>query len=537
MIPTQLDPNSPATQPYNQAPKAVMAMQQPVAQNNPFAGIDAFNTQPVSVQQRFQQPMQQQKATVDPSSPLPNYTAAAPTQTIMEGAQMAPTSPALGYGNNYAPITQANQSYAAPVTPPSQYGAGGFNQLAAPVNQSPPAVDPFAVANSVEGQPQPVTPTLQYNMPNGGNVVEQKPAAPPAAFTTNAPSFTSSIPASAEQNDDSFDFGPPMGSPVEGIKLSEMPESTAVVPTTTENRYENVVNGMGTLSIRPGQASPEEMPFGICSTGYPTQQQSQQSAAFPEQQIYATTMPATSWSAGVQQQQQPFANPNPTGWNQTTPQQQPTPYSGQGNGGTPHGYEAHFSNFDHSPQGHHNESKYGNGAPGQEPFSYENESAPAPRHYGHGAQHSPQTTNTISAPLKFKPRSPLDEEKSAVDLVREHSSNVRALRLLEVAAKEHGYTDDSGDEYGYVGGTYATYESNSIGKKLKLNKAKQQQAKEIRKMKKREFNTKAQMAESTREVKKAPRGIDPELTADKCQLDFDRQRASQKKALKLMGMF
>ncbi|MFK8185363.1 MAG: hypothetical protein AB8B99_18465 [Phormidesmis sp.] len=117
MIPNQVDPNSPATQPYNQAPKAV----------NPFAGIDAFGTQPAPMQQPVQQ------LTVDPVSPMPNY--GAPIQT-MEGTPMAPSTPVLGYGNTPVLNTmQPAQNFAAPVTPPSQFGNGGMHQ--APMNQAP----------------------------------------------------------------------------------------------------------------------------------------------------------------------------------------------------------------------------------------------------------------------------------------------------------------------------------------------------------------------------------------------------------------
>ena len=528
MIPNQVDPNSPATQPYNQAPKAM----------NPFAGIDAFGTQPAPMQQPTQQPVQEQKPAVDPVSPMSNYGAAASIQT-MGGAHMAPSTPVLGYGNTPTPnmmnMMQPVQNFSAPVTPPSQFGSGGMNQApAAAMQQQSPSMNPFAATNNAESQtqPQPVTPTMQYSMFNGGTIGQQQPATPPAAFASNEPSFAST-PGASVQNDDSFDFGPPMGSPVEGVKLNEMPESTVPVPTpNTENQDEGIVSGMGTLSVRPGQGSPEQQPYGNYATGYPTQQQP---PVFAGQQNYTATAPVNNWNNGSQQQQ--AAYPSPSDWSPVT-LQQPAPYPGQGYAGAPQGYGTQLPGLDHSPQGYHNQKPNGNIAPEQGYFSYDNVSAPAPRPYGRGAHPSPHNLGpSLSSPLQQKPRSALDEHKTAVDLTRERTSNIRALRLLEVAASEYGYTDNTGDEHGYVGGSYATHESRTIGKKLKLEKAKQLQAKELRKIKKREFRTRAQMAESTREVKKGPRGYDPELTADKCQLDFDRQRASQKKALKLMGLF
>ncbi|MFK8183096.1 MAG: hypothetical protein AB8B99_06950, partial [Phormidesmis sp.] len=71
----------------------------------------------------------------------------------------------------------------------------------APVNQAPafvmqqqsPAMNPFAPTSNSDSQlhPQPVTPTMQYNMSSGGTMGEQQPATPPAAFASNESSFAS----------------------------------------------------------------------------------------------------------------------------------------------------------------------------------------------------------------------------------------------------------------------------------------------------------------------------------------------------------
>ena len=568
MIPLQADPHSPATQPYNQAPKAYnngnnfgmgqqnqtmmpmqqqpmqqqpmqtmqqqtmqqQTMQQPAAGNNPFAGINAFsNDQPLQTMQQ-----KQEKPAAEPHSPVPEYVAVqgGSAQTQAMGGAVAPTTPVIGYGYTPAPGMNQAQSLAAPVTPPSQFGAGGMVQNLAPVAQQQQAAsNPFASSTTAENQSQPVTPTLQYNMPNG-NMAEQQPASPPA-FATSESSFAST-PVANDQNVD-FDFGPPMGSPVEGgPPLSELPTSTSLVPTNNGNQYEGIVNGMGALSVRPGQTPPEQQPYGNYSPGYPTQQPVYPDAGNPwgmEQQA-----PANSWNNGAQQQ--PAAYPSPSDWNPMVQQQQQQPAPYQGYGSAPQGYGTQLPGLDHSPQGH--QSPYG-APPGQGFFSYDNAavSAPTPSQYGPGAHQSRNMTSNISSPLEHKPRNPLDDHKSLTDLTREKTANIRALRLLEVAARDYGYNDADGDGYGYVGG-YESHQCRTVGQALKLEKAKLQQAKQIRKMKKREFKTRdprEQLAESSRAAKKAPQGYDPELTSEKCLLDLDRQRASQKKALKLMGLF
>ena len=182
-------------------------------------------------------------------------------QANNQSNQMAPVTPPPQFGNQVmldqqsamSPLSQNENvkmmAYQTSMSSLPQNGNMGMmvQQPASESLQQPMVVaaNPFAAALPMDNQPQPVIPSLRFGSIN----LEEGPVTSPPS-TSDRSSF----------GEEGFDFGPPMGSPVEGIKLSEIPTSTAIVPATQQtNHYESNVNCMGTITPRIDQPSPEQI--------------------------------------------------------------------------------------------------------------------------------------------------------------------------------------------------------------------------------------------------------------------------------------
>ncbi|CAB9508661.1 expressed unknown protein [Seminavis robusta] len=332
---------------------------------------------------------------------------------------------------------------------------------------------------------QPVTPTPNY----GVNQECPNPVTPPGQFTQNigtreaevAPVANRDVSLFNAEEDDLFGV-PPMGTPVQGGGLPQVPQGTT--RPAPDNQYQGVVNGMASLSVRPGAPQPfaEARP----------QPYSAQPSYPPQVSTYL---------------QQP-ANGNGYMANQgywQSPQSQP------------------YQHYQSTPTSPNQLPEWGQPPSNQLP-SWGAQPAPVPHSYEQCTHQNSQGAEEHKS---------LDDHKRSVDLIREQGAGLRALRLLDETTK------NDFDPYGEhpVEPTPRRGGIGSVKKAAIKEMAKNQNAKQLRKMKRLEYkNKKTEMlAESSRTVSSVRRGFDPELTSDKCQLDFDRQRDAQIKALRLIN--
>ena len=318
-----------------------------------------------------------------------------------------------------------------------------------------------------------------------------------------------------------------MGTPVGGNTVADLPDTPPPVALPNQNaQYEGVLNGMRRLTVRPEQFQPYQ--------NYSIQAHTQVSS--PQQNAY-------TGNYGAQQ----FNNVNYSPadpWATTQPIPQPSqyqPYREQQRSPT-----SDWNSFAQPPQQQNPVPAQAHAAssmwPGQNHHQLPRLNHPVPSHgtSPHGGQQNgyyPQGNGHEAAVFQYGDDDDSEEQsasggdracadhKSSTDVMREYGAGLRALRLLDETTKN--YNDD--EDCPRRGG--------GLRQAAKHEHAKQMKAKQIRKMKKLEYKNKkaGMLAESSRTVTSVRRGYDPELTADKCQLDFDRQRDAQAKALKLMS--
>lgn len=485
-------PDSPATQPYNQGPKPMSMQQQPMGY--PGAGDFQVTMSPSNgFNQPTQQPMLQSPA---PASPSPNY-------TNKEQPNVSPQS--------------------QPVTPTSLYGQGpGMNQ---------------SFGMQQQQQQQPLTPP-------GQNTMSWQAA--PANVTPNSSAGTESPKSnSVADSDEGFgdyfcgafgDFfgGAPMGGTIgadDSADLRGSPPPTRPPPpscpppaaptASTDSQTQGIVQGMNSLTVRPGQSQQpyqnySAQPFQTQQSSYTGSDYQAQGAPYAAADPWGSAAPTQPWQQqanankpyGYQQQYQP--NPGMNSFGQSYPQPQQQQYqtnagSWSGDSFSGRANQHQLPNLNHAAP-HHQGAPYGAYQQGQ-PVAYEN-----------------ADIDQDDGEDSFNGKACADY-KSSTDVMREYGAGLRALRLLDETTKN--YVED--EDCPHTGG--------GLRQAVKHEKAKYKQAKQIRKLKKLEYkNKKSEMlAESSRTVTSVRKGYDPELTSDKCQLDFDRQREAQIKALKLMS--
>jgi hypothetical protein len=143
------------------------------------------------------------------------------------------------------------------------------------------------------------------------------------------------------------------------------------------------------------------------------------------------------------------------------------------------------------------------------------------------------TSSYTHQPQEVESKESVDDLKSSIDVMREQGAGLRALRLLdETAINQDPYSEPTDDR-----------PRRSLGQailhKYKKERVKNKKAKQVRKQMILGYNkgTTKTLAESSRTetVESVQMGYDPELIADKCQIDFDRQRGAQLKALNLLN--
>jgi hypothetical protein len=158
-------------------------------------------------------------------------------------------------------------------------------------------------------------------------------------------------------------------------------------------------------------------------------------------------------------------------------------------------------------------------APYQQPVQEPNPTyMPAPSH-----THQPQSEHNES----------IDDLKSSVDVLREQGAGLRALRLLdETTINQDPYTEPEDDD------RPRRSFAETVLRMAKKERAKNKKAKQLRKQMVLGYNKKSTktLSESSRtETTAVRKGYDPELIGDKSQIDFDRQRGAQLKALNLLN--
>lgn len=556
----QTDPYSPATQPYNQAKPFIATpgfgqpmQQQPPQQQqangikiegpNPF-DFGLFNT---NVQHQMPQQTQGEPAK-ETQSPIPAFvsfqTGVQPTgNDAFSSLAVATSQPSTGQGGA---MTLQNFSGAAsaetaprgpPVVPEYQFTQGTAGSQGAPVTPSPQYGKPgAAIQSSNAGQNQmfhPSTPPQQYNAPFASNFGVSMPSGLPPPVPSTPPPTGVQIQNTAigssgvvsphrdsnggspsgQTDFDDFFSGPPMGTPTDGAnKLGVSSYAMVSNSYSPGNQYEGIVDGMGNLSVgQPIQlALPSQgnRPYQNYSTSYPPHMGNQEAQAPFQQQSHVVQLVGSNVPGG----QQPQMNQSPTNWSYGThpspsspwDAQQRQPYSPE----QAQGQIQQIPRLNHSPRGPATGDARGCSALNEaEPYG------PHSRYYD---------------PMDVKPYNSIDDHKNSTDVIRERGAGMRALRLLDETTTG-GYTSEVVP--------LSEYKVKSLRQAVKEERVRVQTAKEIRKMKKLEYKSKEKMAESSRQTNTFRGHYDPELTEDKCQMDFDRQRHAQKKALKLMRKF
>jgi hypothetical protein len=124
----------------------------------------------------------------------------------------------------------------------------------------------------------------------------------------------------------------------------------------------------------------------------------------------------------------------------------------------------------------------------------------------------------------------IDKLKRSVDVIREQGAGLRALRLLDEASNQDPYAEPEDDR-----------PRRSIAQtflhKVKKEIVKNKKAKQVRKQMVLGYTKSSiqTLAETSRPDTTVRKGCDPDLISDKCQIDFERQRGAELKALNLLN--
>jgi len=138
---------------------------------------------------------------------------------------------------------------------------------------------------------------------------------------------------------------------------------------------------------------------------------------------------------------------------------------------------------------------------------------------------------SLSSPVSKKAFSPVNEFKSYTDITRERDAGIRALRLLETSVDHEKYLPGS-----------ANRTSAKTARQIRQAAIQRYEAKMAREsvatprrhalhLSKRP----EKLAETTRKVKTHRSGYDPDLMRDKCQLDLDRQKLAEQRAVRMLN--
>jgi hypothetical protein len=483
------------------------------------------------------------------SSPSPNQSTTTPNSACTHNSQATISEQQRVHANPFDGVALANQdqlgmptmqnlgasSGSTPCGSARQPRQQNFNSVGDVMNPKVPVSPPHKHGASAESYPsgdvpypaqQPISPAsvTQYN------AYVDKEMGPHASGSPNSNLMDQK---QEEEVDDDF-CGPPMGT---GCSMQQICQqepaaitvssfsAVAVVAGHPNAQYDSVVSGMGCLIIHPGQQVNQNSNNDYqklsqhtqCRQGLTLQQH-----ASPYQQ------PDAFWESEWQQQHQADIKTRP-GWN-TVPQQPPlhTPNQGYCQYGV-----ANPNSFDIPALAHQSVPR---------PYDYTVDYDQNVDYYNPDAQKLHKGSPEVSSPIDLKPYNPVDDHKSSADVARERGAGIRAIRLLEATTGTYSPSTQRRGA-GVSPGLTARQAAIERYQKAKQEKERLKAVEKERRyqqvckppplllgLKKPEL-----LAESTRPVKNTRRGYDPELNGYKCQLDFDRQRGAQLKALKLMN--